>query len=128
MQNHTLGEQEEALRARVRALPDPLRARYHHNVLDKVKDPDTYAVLNFLLIAGLHHYYLKKWVRGSLNLIIFSAAIVLMSTQLWWQGGATLLFVLLIELPQLFRSQQIVREYNLKISERELEAILRRPK
>lgn len=121
-----LRAQEEALRRQVRDLPDPLRAEYHRLLREQVKDPDTYAALNFLLVAGLHHFYLGKLLRGAINLLIFSAGVMLMILQQWLQGGLALGFILLIELPQLFRSQRIVREHNLGLGERVFNAIRKR--
>ena len=57
-------EEEERLRKLVRELPDDKRLQFFQQVETDLKDPDTYATLNFLFIAGLHHFYLGKWFRG----------------------------------------------------------------
>jgi len=63
-------EAEEHIRKLVRELPDEKRLLFFQQAEKNLKDPDTYATLNFLLVAGLHHFYLGQWGRGSINLFI----------------------------------------------------------
>lgn len=51
-------EIKERLRKCVGALPDDKRLAFYKKVEQRLKDPDTYAALNYLFIAGLHHFYL----------------------------------------------------------------------
>ena len=60
-----LEQDEEEIRILVRGLPDEQRSIFYNQVEENLKDPDTYAVLNFIFIAGLHHFYLGKRVRFS---------------------------------------------------------------
>jgi len=112
--------QEEVLRLHIRELPDEKRKLFYAMAKKELKDPDTFAVLNYLFITGLHHFYLRKWLRGALNLLAIFLALVL------WIGGflpvAMLLLLLLwgSELYALFRSQVIVQDYNNKVMERTL--------
>mgnify|MGYP000937358225 CR=1 FL=1 len=105
-------EDEERIRRLVRELPDDQRLRYFEQVEKRLKDPDTYAALNFLFIAGLHHFYLGKWVRGSINLSVFLFGIALLFTALVWLGALLLFFITVVELKALFQSQSIVQAYN----------------
>ena len=116
-------ENGEKLRASVRALNESERKVFFQYFSEHVKDPDTYATLNFFVIAGLHHFYLKKYIRGSINLSFFLLAIVTLFTieDGQWLGGIGILIVVLIvliEIPALFRSQIIVEDYNNRLTEK----------
>lgn len=114
---------EEALRQRVRELPDELRKQYYEKAERRIRDPDTYAVLNYLFIAGLHHFYLKRWFRGLLNLSVFCAGVALMIIGMWPFGLALIAAITLLEIYALFRSQIIVRAYNNAVMETLLESL-----
>jgi TM2 domain-containing membrane protein YozV len=104
--------EEEQLRLAIRELPDGQRADFYRAFNQQLKDPDTYAVLNYLLIAGLHHFYLGKWLRGAINLFFFCAALALMLANLFWLGLAVVAVIVISELYALFRAQLIVQDYN----------------
>ena len=115
---------EENLRTLVRQLSEADRKEFYQDFSNRIKDPDTYAVLNFFFVTGLHHFYLKKYARGSMNLFIFVFGISLLfsaSTEGLGAGIFLILFIILIELPALFRSQIIVKDYNNRLTERILE-------
>lgn len=80
-------------------------------LIQRIKDPDTYAVLNWFFVAGLHHFYLANYPRGVVNLTLMLIGL------LWIEsvGLLLILLVFLIELPQLFKSQQIVHAYNNRV-------------
>ena len=124
LKSEIVEEQEEKLRASVRELNESERKFFFKSFSKQVKDPDTYAVLNFFIITGLHHFYLKKYIRGSINLSFFLLAIVkLFSFQEdgLWLGHIGILIVMLlvlIEIPSLFRSQIIVKDYNNRLSKK----------
>lgn len=103
---------EERIRERVRALPDALRKRFHEAADARLKDPDTYAVLNWLFVAGLHHFYLGKWLRGALNLAVFLAGLALVIAGWWLTGVVVVLLISAAELWALFRAQVIARDWN----------------
>lgn len=115
--------QEEALRRKVRELPDELRKQYYERAEGQIRDPDTYAVLNFLFIAGLHHFYLKRWIRGLINLSIFCGGIALIFMDMWQYGVGAIAAVTIVELYTLFRSQIIVRAYNNEVMREILDSI-----
>jgi TM2 domain-containing membrane protein YozV len=118
----------EEVRASAQALNESDRKIFFKNLNEQIKDPDTYATLNFFVIAGLHHFYLKKYIRGSINLSLFLLALVTFFTieDDQWLGGIGVLivvFIVLIEIPALFRSQIIVENYNNNLSQKILLAI-----
>ncbi|PXW87284.1 hypothetical protein C8R34_11167 [Nitrosomonas sp. Nm84] len=110
-------ENEERIRKLVRELPDEKRLLFFKRAERNLKDPDTYATLNYLFIAGLHHFYLGKWVWGSINLFIFLFGVVLLFTGLAIIGVLLLIVISLVELKALFRSQILIQEYNNDVME-----------
>ena len=60
--------ESEAIRQRSQSLDPDNRKLYFQQYKRKIKDPHTYAVLNWFFLAGLHHMYLEKYTRGLLNL------------------------------------------------------------
>lgn len=110
-------ERDEALRERIRNLPDHARKKFFKDYNLKIKDPDTYAVLNWFFLAGLHHFYLGNLMAGTFNLLIMVTGIV----QLFQNPpiGITLIgLILLLEVPALFRSQVIVANHNVNLGGR----------
>ncbi|WP_419146721.1 TM2 domain-containing protein [Pseudoalteromonas 'SMAR'] len=111
MDDHTLNQQEEAVREEVARLSPTLRKQYYQLETELIKDPDTYAVLNYFFAAGLHHFYLGKTMRGMINLLLMLVGLALLP----FYGWVLIVLVLLIELPQLFQSQAIVRQHNIDV-------------
>ncbi|MES0370937.1 MAG: TM2 domain-containing protein [Mariprofundaceae bacterium] len=103
---------EEELRLAVRELSDEKRKAFYERAEDELKDPDTFAVLNYLFIAGLHHFYLGRWLRGLINLAVFGGSIYLMYLDQWKNGFILFGIITVLELYALFRSQIIVKNYN----------------
>lgn len=108
MTSEELNAQEEQLRAKVNALPTEQRKQFYQLQKHHIKDPDTYAVLNWFFAAGLHHFYLGKFQRGAVNLTLMLIGLL----TIYSFGILLIIIVLLIELPQLFKSQRIVHQYN----------------
>ena len=104
--------EEESLRKAIRELSEDRRAEFYRQAGKTVKDPDTYAALNWFFIAGLHHFYLGRWQLGLLDLGALVIAISCFSAGLIWAGVAVLVVVYSWELWQLFRSQIIVQDWN----------------
>lgn len=103
-----LREEEEQLRQQVRELSSEQRKLFYKLQEKHTKDPDTYAVLNYFFVAGLHHFYLRKYLWGSIDLTLMIIGILTFPL-----GGFVLLILLvLFELPQLFMAQRIVQRYN----------------
>ncbi|NWO04147.1 MAG: TM2 domain-containing protein [Alteromonadaceae bacterium] len=110
--------EEESLRKAIRELSEDRRAEFYRQAGKAVKDPDTYAALNWFFIAGLHHFYLGRWQLGLLDLGALVLAIVCFSAGLIWAGVALLVVVYSWELWQLFRSQIIVQDWNNRLYRR----------
>ena len=106
-----LKQEEDAIRKEITALPDAKRKEYYRLEDKRIKDPDTYAVLNYFFLAGLHHFYLGNELKGILNAMAMLIGILLFGMFGW----VLILIVLIIELPQLFRSQTIVQAHNNKV-------------
>lgn len=110
-------QETDELRRRVTQLHGDARRAYYAEEAKLIKDPDTYAVLNYFFVFGLHHFYLGKFFTG---LICFVLYVVGMITFL--VGGWIIIVLLaLFDLPQLFFSQRIVDRHNNKIARRLLE-------
>ena len=123
LQQNEVDAEEEAIRLTVRELPDEQRKTYFEQAEQKLKDPDTFAVLNYLFIAGLHHFYLGRWLRGLINLAVFGASVYLMYLEQWRNGLIVFGIITALELYALFRSQIIVQDYNNRISRKILDSI-----
>ena len=108
---------QEELRGRINALENPARKTYYERFKQELKDPDTYAVLNYFFLAGLHHMYLGKFLRGSLNFFILTLGLGLIIGGCVWAGSLLMASILLMELMALFRSEVIVIQHNNELSE-----------
>ena len=116
--------QSQNLKERVRELNEDQRRHYFNLLEPALKDHDTYAVLNYLLLPGLHHFYLGKFFRGSLNLIILlTGTLLIFFTKYVFVGTLIIFFILIVELLALFRSQVIVMNHNNHLSKEILESI-----
>jgi len=104
--------EEERLRQLVRQLPEDMRFAFFQQAEKRLKDPDTYAVLNYLFVAGLHHFYLGNWLRGLINIFVFLVGIVMLFTPLIVVGILFIIIISVIELYGLFRAQIIVQAHN----------------
>lgn len=104
--------EEERIRQWVRELPDDKRLAFFKQAEKSLKDPDTYATLNYLFVAGLHHFYLGKWIRGSINLLIFVAGVLCIFTGLTGLGILILIAISAVELKALFKAQLVIQDYN----------------
>jgi TM2 domain-containing membrane protein YozV len=111
--NDELNHRENALRDKIADLASDTRSEFYRRQRENLKDPDTYAVLNWFFVCGLHYFYLGRWVRGAFNLGLLLIGLAFIGSF----GIPIIVLVLIIELPQLFFSQRIVRQYNLEISE-----------
>jgi len=107
--------EEERLRALVARLPDERRAAFHRASRERLRDPDTYAVLNWFFLVGLHHFYLGRHGRGLLDVGLVALGIGLIVAGYWMSGLIPIAAVLVIELYALFRSQVIVQDWNNRI-------------
>lgn len=103
---------EERLRQQAAELIDYQRQAFYQALKGQLKDPDTYATLNWCFFAGAHHFYLGQWLRGLFNLLTTTVAIMLLFSPLFFIGIILLLAITVAELYQLFRAQIIVQHWN----------------
>lgn len=115
-----LDREQEALDGAVAALPEAQRQLFYDRSEQAFKDPDTYATLAYMFVAGLHHFYLQRWGRGALDLglnltgfVLVGIGVVTDNTWVVLAGTGIVVAVGISELSYLFRSQSIVRRYNL---------------
>ena len=116
---HQVEQQEEILRSQIGELDKLTRKKFYTLYSTLLKDPDTYAVLNFFFLTGLHHFYLKSHLKGSLNLSGFLVGLILIfgdSDNGLVTGFSFICLIILIEMPALFRSQIIVKNYNNRLA------------
>ena len=110
-----LEKNEELLRKQVNSLPENQKKEFFERQSKKLKDPDTYATLNWFFLGGFHHCYLGKYALFALELILLTVSIIGL-----FLGHTSALFILALltiyELPQLFFSQKIARQHNYKLS------------
>ncbi|WP_010450691.1 hypothetical protein [Vibrio rotiferianus] len=110
-----LEKQEELLRSQVNSLPEHQKKEFYERQSKSLKDPDTYATLNWFFLGGFHHCYLGKYALFALELILLIVSIV---GFVFGHPSAFLILALLViyELPQLFFSQKIARQHNYQLS------------
>jgi TM2 domain-containing membrane protein YozV len=113
--------EEEQLRERAAALPDAARQAFYQQLTRELRDPDTYATLNWCFFSGLHHFYLGQWARGAFNLLVFVVGIALLFTGASWFGLALIVAISVVELWALFRAQVIIQHWNNQIMRRLLD-------
>lgn len=111
-------EKEERIRKLVRELSDEKRLIFFKASEKKLKDPDTYATLNYIFIAGLHHFYLGQWLYGLVSISIFWVGVVMLFTDYVGLGVLFIIAVSIVELYGLFCSQVIVQDYNNAVMEK----------
>jgi TM2 domain-containing membrane protein YozV len=111
-----VARREEELRVEVRELPADQRKIFFTRQSKEYKDPDTYAVTNYFFFAGIHHFYLGKFLRGLTDLVLVIVGLLLLFSDYTALGIIILVFVLGLEMMALFRSEIIVNDYNNQIS------------
>ncbi|MGX5174808.1 hypothetical protein ACUR5C_12370 [Aliikangiella sp. IMCC44653] len=113
--------EEEDLREQINLLSENGKKAFYASVKKKVKDPDTYAALNWFFIIGLHHFYLGRWVSGCLDIAAFIVGILLIVFYSFAAGISLIIIVSMLELWALFRSQLIVQDWNNQLYKVELQ-------
>jgi len=103
--------EEERIRLLVRELPDAVKREYFQRLQKGLRDPDTYAVLSYLLVTGLRHMYLGHWTRGLIDLggLLLGAGLLFFGS---FFGLVPLIAIGALDLFALFRSQVIVKDHN----------------
>ena len=113
-----VNQKEESLRKKINTLSEEKRKELFLKVKEEIKDPDTYAALNWFFITGIHHFYLGKWINGLINLFGFILGVILIMINYTEIGISLILIISIIELWALFRSQLIIQDWNNQIYER----------
>ena len=125
LNREVVAQSEEELRVQVRELSDTQKQEFYKVVNKKIKDPDTYAVLNFTFFLGIHHLYLARYLRWIIELTIAIIAIVMLFSDVTLAVGIFLLVAVVIsETYDLFRSEVIVQDYNNVIMKKALEELM----
>ncbi|WP_111977464.1 TM2 domain-containing protein [Algibacillus agarilyticus] len=119
MDDQTLRNEEEALRLEVAKLSPEQKKQYYSLETQRVKDPDTYAVLNYFFVTGLHHFYLGKNTQGLIDIVVLAIGILTIE----YYGWILIILISLYELPQLFKSQKILHQYNNDVMKQTLNEI-----
>jgi hypothetical protein len=121
-------EQEDYLRSKIQNLSDDDKKLFYLKIENEIKDPDTYATLNWFFLSGLHHLYLKRWFKGVSNLILFIISTLLLFSEniFFGIGIGILITIFIVELSELFNSQSIVSNYNNEITNKVLNSILKK--
>ena len=114
--------EEERLRQQAADLSDYQRQAFYQTLKPRLKDPDTYATLNWCFFAGLHHFYLGQWLRGLVNLLLSIIGVGLLFTSAWLAGLLLLLAIALVEFYQLMRSQIIIQHWNNQVMQQLLDS------
>lgn len=110
-----LEHNEELLRTQVKSLPEAQKKEFYEQQSKKLKDPDTYATLNWFFLGGFHHCYLGKYGLFILELALLTISVI--GLILGHPSALIILSLLVIyELPQLFFSQKIARQHNYQLS------------
>lgn len=110
-------EQQDQIRRQIREMSDEQRRTFYTLSEKRIKDPDTYATLNYIFIAGLHHFYLGKWLLGLMNIAVFWGGVACIFMKYIDLGIALIVGIALFELFELFRSQALVQHHNNLISQ-----------
>lgn len=114
-----LNLEENELREQIRALPDETRRRYLALESRALKSARRYQWLNLLFFVGLNHFYLHRWLRGLLNLLVFVGGISLLLTEeLAMYGSLVLATLLIVEIPQMLNARHLVHSCNNRIMQR----------
>jgi hypothetical protein len=114
-----LNLEETELRDRVRNLPYAQRIQYDELERHQLKNPAIYLKLNWLFPSGTHHFYLRRWLRGGLNLSLSLAALYLIikfNNPVY--GVLVLLAMFIVEIPQLLNARHLVHAYNIRVMRR----------
>src|SRR5699024_7734368 len=76
-----LNLEQSDMRQQIAALSSSQQEHYHRLEATALKNTTTYAMLNWLFPLGAHHFYLRRWLRGTINLALTLIALYLLVTQ-----------------------------------------------
>ena len=93
LKSEEVEQKEDELRSEISALNEEHRKSFYKSFSNNLKDPDTYAVLNFFFITGLHHFYLGNHIQGTINLSGLLAGVILISPASRTQASGIILSI-----------------------------------
>ena len=107
--------EEDRLRSEVAKLNDSQRAQFYRELSKHIKDPDTYAALNYVFFLGIHHAYLGRWMAFIIH-TTFIAAIIIGFVKGKAFASSLLFFLVVYDFYELFMSQRIVADANNRVT------------
>ena len=127
-----LNLEEHQLREQIRRLSPAEKAIYDALEIPRLKLASTYVRLNWLFPLGVHHFYLRRWGRGLLDLFLsLNAGLSLTHYSPWGEpslliAGMICVALLLIELPQMLNARLLVHSRNILMMAKCLQSARRR--
>ncbi|MDX1491889.1 MAG: hypothetical protein R3332_11420 [Pseudohongiellaceae bacterium] len=119
-----LNLEESVIREQVNELPDAARQEYQALINAGQKSPSTYGKLNILCLLGSHHFYLKRWLRGSISLSTTCIALYLLFSMNSPTIAASILLAnFIVEIPQMLNIAHIVHAYNIRVMQQSLDRV-----
>ncbi len=119
---------ETELREQVAMLSESEQAAYHLCESAGVKRASVYASLNCLFFLGAQHFYLKRWLRGAIALLLGVSALSLISSGQILYGSVILLAMAIVEIPQLLNYEHLVHAHNNNIMRHCLAQVRKSPR
>ncbi len=107
-----LNLEETELREQVALLDELKRAECARREQLERRRPAVYLGLNLLFFVGAQHFYLRRWARGTLTLLVGLGALALLRWGDPWYGAGLLVAMGIIEIPQLLNYELIVHAFN----------------
>lgn len=107
-----LNLEETELREQAALLDEPARAQFSLLELSTRRSPVVYMSLNLLFFLGAQHFYLRRWGRGTVTLLVGLTALGLLASGESLYGGGLLVAMAIIEIPQLLNYELIVHAFN----------------
>jgi len=103
---------ETELREQIATLSAADQQVYQQCESASVKRANAYAALNCLFFLGAHHFYLNRWLRGIIALVLGMSALSLISSGQILYGSVILLAMAIVEIPQLLNYEHLVHAHN----------------
>lgn len=116
-----LNLEEHQLREQIRQLSPAELALYDALEIPRLRQADVYLKLNLLFPFGVHHFYLQRWDRGLLSLLLTLFSLMSASGLNPWAiqnllvALMLLLAMIIIEVPQLMNARLLVHSRNNRI-------------
>ncbi|MGJ8688054.1 MAG: TM2 domain-containing protein [Gammaproteobacteria bacterium] len=123
-----LNLEETELREQVGLLTPQQQEAYRLCEQASSKRASTYAALNSLFFLGAHHFYLRRWLRGIINLLLGLSAISWIASGQLLYGSVILLSVAIVEIPQLLNYEHLVHSHNNRVMRQCLQQFRKSPR